>query len=67
MIYIISNEIWELNTPPDSKLYDFIVLNEEQIAFYNANPNASVSEVLAMELNPIPEPQEPSNEPSLEE
>ena len=44
-----------------------IELNAEQIAFYLANPTASVSEVLAMELNPIPTPPEPSNEPTLEE
>ncbi len=44
-----------------------IVLDEAQVAFYLANPTASVSEVLAMELNPIPTPPEPSNEPSIEE
>jgi len=44
-----------------------IVLDEAQVAFYLANPTASVSEVLAMELIPIPEPPEPSNEPSIEE
>ena len=45
-----------------------IVLDEAQIAFYLANPTASVSEVLAMELNPPPEPIEPTEpEPTIEE
>ncbi len=45
-----------------------IVLNEQQIAFYLANPNASAGEVLAMELNPIPEPPKPSEQlPTIEQ
>jgi hypothetical protein len=68
MKYIILNGIIkEFATLPDASLYNFSELTPEQIAFYLANPTASVSEVLAMELEPIPEPPEPSNEPTIEE
>ena len=66
--YIILNNIFKSEQLPNSIQYpDLIELNEQQKAFYLANPMASASEVLAMELNPIPTPPEPSNEPTLEE
>ena len=69
MRYIILNGIIkEFATLPDASLYNFSELTPEQIAFYLANPNASASEVLAMELEPIPEPTEPTEpEPTIEE
>ncbi len=67
--YAIDNNIYKSNKVLDSSngYGRAIKLNEQQIAFYLANPTASVSEVLAMELNPIPTPPEPSNEPTLKE
>ena len=69
MYYAIDNTIVNSNIVLNSSngYSRAIELNEQQIAFYLANPTASVSEVLAMELNPIPTPPEPSNEPTLEE
>ena len=67
--YIISNNIFKSEQLPNSSQYpDTIELNVEQIAFYLANPTANVNEVLAMELEPIPEPTEPTEpEPTIEE
>ena len=69
MKYIILNGIIkEFATLPDASLYNFTELTPEQTAFYLANPTASVNEVLAMELGPIPEPTEPTEpEPTIEE
>lgn len=44
-----------------------VLLSEEQITFYIANPKATPSEVLAMQLNPPPEPIKPDLTPSIEE
>lgn len=65
--YIVNNRIVAQENEMNTSFYTYRQLNTEQIAFYLANPTASVSEVLAMELNPIPTPPEPSNEPTLEE
>lgn len=67
--YAIDNNIFKSNKVLDSSngYGRAIELNEQQIAFYLDNPTASASEVLVMELIPIAEPQEPSNEPTLEE
>ncbi len=65
--YIVNNRIVAQENEMNTSFYTYPQLNTEQIAFYLANPTASVSEVLAMELNPIPTPPEPSNEPTLEE
>lgn len=69
MRYIILNGILkEFETLPDASLYNFTELTFEQTAFHLANPTASISEVLAMELNPPPEPIEPTEpEPTIEE
>jgi hypothetical protein len=70
MKYIIDNTIIDSNIVLNS-LNGYsraIKLNELQIAFYLENPTASASEVLAMELIPIPEPIEPTEpEPTIEE
>lgn len=65
--YIVNNRIVAQENEMNTSFYTYPQLSTEQIAFYLANPTASVSEVLAMELNPIPTPPEPSNEPTLEE
>jgi hypothetical protein len=66
--YIIDNRIISQAAEFDSRYYNYTKLTEQQTAFYLANATASVSEVLAMELNPIPEPQEPTEpEPTIEE
>lgn len=67
--YIISNIIFKNKELPNPEQYpDLIELNVEQVTFYLANPTASASEVLAMELNPPQEPQEPTEpEPTIEE
>lgn len=36
----------------------WVLLSEEQVEFHNEHPDASVREVLNMELVPVPEPQE---------
>jgi gentisate 1,2-dioxygenase len=78
MKYAIDNTIVNSNIVLNSSngYSRAIELNELQIAFYNANKDEVrqtqnremlSSEVLAMELIPIPEPPEPSNEPTLKE
>jgi hypothetical protein len=66
--YIIDNRIISQAAEFDSRYYNYTKLTEQQTAFHLANPTASVSEVLAMELEPIPEPIEPTEpEPTIEE
>lgn len=74
MKYIIIygvNKIIKIDELPPISNYPantIIVLDDAQIAFHLANPTASVSEVLAMELIPPPEPVEPTEpEPTIEE
>jgi hypothetical protein len=70
MYYAIDNTILYSSIPlKSSNGYSrAIELSEQQIIFYLANPTASISEVLAMELNPPPEPIEPTEpEPTIEE
>lgn len=38
--------------------YKWVLLSEEQVEFHNEHPEASVKEVLNMELNPVVEPKE---------
>ena len=50
MHIIINNEIREFPNAPDTNLYDYDVLEGAELAFYLANPTASLSEVNAMQL-----------------
>lgn len=50
--YIINNRIIEYAYELDASLYAYDKLNTEQSLFYEQNPNASLPEVLAMELTP---------------
>lgn len=43
----------------------WILLSEEQVAFHNANPEATIREVLAMELDSTPDPFEIAKENKL--
>ncbi len=43
-------------TPADYHRSYFIPLTDEQVAFREANPSASIAEILAMALTPPPEP-----------
>lgn len=66
--YIVNEQIIVQAIPMDRNYYNYSELTEQQTAFYLANPTASVSEVLAMELEPPPEPVEPTEpEPTIEE
>lgn len=40
----------------------WVELDERQIAFHEANPDASVKEVIAMQLDPVYEPPQPTEE-----
>ncbi len=50
--YIINNRIIEYTYQLDLDLYSYEKLNREQTEFYLQNLNASLQEILAMELNP---------------
>lgn len=55
------------STREDYKAGAWVLLSDEQIDFREAHPNASVEEVLKMELIPVPNPQpEPTPEELLE-
>lgn len=73
MIYIQKQiGFWDIDSLPDSYLmgttledYDngaYIPLSDEQVAFHETNPDATLMEVWHMALSPIPEP-EPTPEP----
>ena len=49
--YVINNRILPGDLDPD--LFNYQMLNSEQVEFYLANPKASAQEVLDMELIPI--------------
>lgn len=54
----ISEEYWQGwigTTYQDFIDGKWILLSEEQVAFHNEHPNASINEVLNMQLKPIPE------------
>lgn len=44
-------------TTSEVELQNMTELSQEQITFYLANRNANVEEILAMQLNPVPEPE----------
>lgn len=50
--YIIYNKITAFKDELDSNLYNHQKLTQEQGLFYQAHTNASIGEILAMELNP---------------
>lgn len=50
--YIISNKIIAYTYELDASLYNYDKLSTEQSLFYEQNPNASLSEILTMELKP---------------
>lgn len=54
--YIINNKITEFKDELDSNLYNHPKLTQEQGFFYKAHPKASISEILAMQLDPVYEP-----------
>lgn len=54
--YIIDNKITEFKDELDNDLYNYQKLTHEQGLFYREYPNASIGEILNMELNPIYEP-----------
>ena len=68
----IDAEYWEgqIGTTYEDFLEDkWVLLSDEQVAFHEANPNASVREVLAMELDPVytPDPVEEAKNAKLNE
>ena len=54
--YIIDNKITEFKDELDNDLYNHQKLTHEQGLFYREYPNASIDEILDMELNPVYEP-----------
>lgn len=54
--YVIRHKVVEFNEPLDEQSYTHTQLNGQQAAFYMSNPNASVQEVLNMQLNAPVEP-----------
>lgn len=67
--YIIKHRVQKFDTEL-SKDYNYQKLTSEQTAFYLLNPQASISEILNMQLNPVievePTPAIPSETERIE-
>ena len=58
--YIIDNKIIDFQEELDESLYTYQKLTESQSAFYLANPNVSIDEILNEKINIVEITEEPS-------